>query len=120
MVAFLSSRSLCRPLSYQALPKKLLTQHIRRRATLAVANDGPLVNEYLGIQYEHTDHHHHHQNIAATAVPLREEFWRNIPVYENVSAKDFLSHRWSVSEILCHLRIMLPLSLQPSCIVDGD
>lgn len=31
--------------------------------------------------------------------PRRDEFWRNVPRYESVSATNFLSHRWSVSMI---------------------
>jgi hypothetical protein len=27
----------------------------------------------------------------------QDEFWRNVPIWANVSAKDFLSYRWSVS-----------------------
>ncbi|KAK4189724.1 putative L-lysine 2,3-aminomutase [Podospora australis] len=27
----------------------------------------------------------------------RDEFWRKVPVWENISAKDFLSYRWSVA-----------------------
>ncbi|KAK0672906.1 hypothetical protein QBC41DRAFT_7820 [Cercophora samala] len=35
---------------------------------------------------------------VATALPQhRDEFWREVPVWENVSAKDFLSYRWSVA-----------------------
>lgn len=29
--------------------------------------------------------------------PLRDEFWRRVPAYENVSSGDFLSYRWGVS-----------------------
>ncbi|ROW18175.1 hypothetical protein VPNG_00041 [Cytospora leucostoma] len=28
--------------------------------------------------------------------PWREEFWRRVPVYENVSTRDFISYRWSI------------------------
>lgn len=35
---------------------------------------------------------------VATAVSQnRDEFWRKVPLWENVSAGDFLSYRWSVS-----------------------
>ena len=27
----------------------------------------------------------------------RDEFWRKVPVWRNISAKEFLSHSWSVS-----------------------
>lgn len=30
--------------------------------------------------------------------PSQDEFWRKVPIWENVSAQDFLSYRWSVSE----------------------
>lgn len=29
----------------------------------------------------------------------RDEFWRKIPVWADVTAKDFLSYRWSVSDM---------------------
>ncbi|KAK7744938.1 hypothetical protein SLS53_003171 [Cytospora paraplurivora] len=28
--------------------------------------------------------------------PWREEFWRRVPVYENVATRDFISYRWSI------------------------
>lgn len=35
---------------------------------------------------------------VATAVPQnQDEFWRKVPVWSNVSAKEFLSYSWSVS-----------------------
>ncbi|KAK4173052.1 putative L-lysine 2,3-aminomutase [Triangularia setosa] len=35
---------------------------------------------------------------VATAFPQdRDEFWREVPVWENVSAQDFLSYRWSIA-----------------------
>lgn len=37
---------------------------------------------------------------VSTAVSWGEEFWRNVPVYRDVSSKEFLSYRWSVSDIL--------------------
>ena len=33
----------------------------------------------------------------AVQVPEREEFWRKIPLWQDASANDFLSYRWSVS-----------------------
>lgn len=40
---------------------------------------------------------------VTTAMPQnRDEFWRKVPVWENVSAGDFLSYRWSVSLAYCH------------------
>lgn len=36
---------------------------------------------------------------VATAVSWGEEFWRKVPVYSNVSSKEFLSYRWSVSDV---------------------
>lgn len=29
----------------------------------------------------------------------RDEFWRKVPIWENVSAADFLSYRWGVSSV---------------------
>lgn len=37
---------------------------------------------------------HHPVTIKGSA---REEFWRVVPTFQNVTAKDFLSYRWSVS-----------------------
>ncbi|KAK3337459.1 hypothetical protein B0T19DRAFT_73509 [Cercophora scortea] len=35
---------------------------------------------------------------ASPSIPRdRDEFWRKVPVWENVSAADFLSYRWSVA-----------------------
>ncbi|KAK3330414.1 hypothetical protein B0H66DRAFT_61239 [Apodospora peruviana] len=35
---------------------------------------------------------------AATTIPRdREEFWRKVPVWEKVSAEEFLSYRWSIA-----------------------
>jgi lysine 2,3-aminomutase len=34
---------------------------------------------------------------VATAMSNHDEFWRKVPLWENVSAADFLSYRWSVS-----------------------
>ena len=31
--------------------------------------------------------------------PKKDEFWRKVPVWQNLSADDFLSYRWSVSFI---------------------
>ena len=44
------------------------------------------------------------ENILATPVTFeiqrdRDEFWRKVPVWADVTAKDFLSYRWSVSEM---------------------
>lgn len=36
---------------------------------------------------------------VSTAVSWGEEFWRKVPVYSNVSSKEFLSYRWSVSDV---------------------
>jgi lysine 2,3-aminomutase len=39
---------------------------------------------------------------VTTIIPQnRDEFWRKVPVWENVSAGDFLSYRWSVSLAYC-------------------
>lgn len=32
--------------------------------------------------------------------PGVDEYWRRIPVWENVAVHDFLSYRWSVSDII--------------------
>ncbi|KAK3311241.1 uncharacterized protein B0T15DRAFT_387577 [Chaetomium strumarium] len=44
---------------------------------------------------------------ASTARPVvsalpydRDEFWRRVPVWENISAKDFLSYRWNLYSFL--------------------
>ena len=29
----------------------------------------------------------------------RDEFWRKVPIWADVTAKDFLSYRWSVSDM---------------------
>lgn len=34
---------------------------------------------------------------VAAAMLQGDEFWRRVPLWENVSAADFLSYRWSVS-----------------------
>ena len=34
--------------------------------------------------------------ISPLAGSGKEEFWRKVPIWENVSAADFLSYRWSV------------------------
>ena len=40
-------------------------------------------------------------NPVASAIPRnRDEFWRKVPVWQDVSAADFLSYRWSVSQLL--------------------
>lgn len=36
---------------------------------------------------------------VSTAVSWGEEFWRKVPVYSNVSSEEFLSYRWSVSDV---------------------
>lgn len=42
------------------------------------------------VQETHFDRH-------GPNAPRRDEFWRRVPAYENVSTGDFLSYRWSVS-----------------------
>lgn len=37
-----------------------------------------------------------HLPVAAQG-PERDEFWRRIPIWQDVSANEFLSYRWSVS-----------------------
>lgn len=38
---------------------------------------------------------------VVSAIPRnRDEFWRKVPVWQDVSATDFLSYRWSVSQRL--------------------
>jgi lysine 2,3-aminomutase len=37
---------------------------------------------------------------VATTLPHHEEFWRKVPLWRDVSTKEFLSSRWSVS-LLC-------------------
>ncbi|GAB1311310.1 L-lysine 2,3-aminomutase [Madurella fahalii] len=34
---------------------------------------------------------------VVTGMPQGDEFWRKVPLWENVSAADFLSYRWSVA-----------------------
>lgn len=36
---------------------------------------------------------------VSTSVSWGEEFWRNIPVYSDVTSQEFLSYRWSVSKV---------------------
>lgn len=44
-------------------------------------------------------------HLASVALPKsRDEFWRKVAIWENVSADDFLSYRWSVS---CSLFLLL-------------
>ncbi|KAK0612993.1 hypothetical protein B0T17DRAFT_511350 [Bombardia bombarda] len=51
-----------------------------------------------------TKHHHVSQEQDAAVRPVlaevtknRDEFWRKVPVWKDVSANDFLSYRWSVA-----------------------
>lgn len=44
------------------------------------------------------------ENVLANPVSFeiqsgRDEFWRKVPYWADVTAKDFLSYRWSVSEM---------------------
>lgn len=34
---------------------------------------------------------------TAAVLRDRDDFWRRVPIWQNVSAEDFLSYRWSVS-----------------------
>ncbi|KAK0737590.1 hypothetical protein B0T21DRAFT_286295 [Apiosordaria backusii] len=46
---------------------------------------------------------------VATAFPQdRDEFWREVPVWQNVSAQDFLSYRWSVTKLFKFLQAVVP------------
>lgn len=40
---------------------------------------------------------------VAVAMPQGDEFWRKVPLWENVSSADFLSYRWSVSLASFHI-----------------
>lgn len=52
---------------------------------------------------------------VSTAVSWGEEFWREVPVYSNVSSKEFLSYRWSVSDVPStsnpFISIFLPIAI---------
>lgn len=41
---------------------------------------------------------------AATAIEhTHDEFWRKVPLWEDVSVREFISYRWSVSPSCCCL-----------------
>lgn len=64
-----------------------VTRHISQSATVAaVAHD---------IQPAQTPFAQH--GSVAPATQRGEEFWRRVPVFENVAGSEFLSYKWSVS-----------------------
>lgn len=59
---------------------------------------------------------------ALTAKKRGEEFWRRVPIYENVASNDFLSYKWSVSNgqasSSCSNRVLL-VAIQIANTVQG-
>lgn len=49
------------------------------------------------VDLPHTNSEQNPPYPVATKNPAREEFWRKVPTYRDVTTKDFLSYRWSVS-----------------------
>lgn len=75
----MSGRAISRQLARSAVARIPSLQLKRGAASAAVAQIAPQFDGPL-------DQH-----------PWREEFWRRVPVYENVATRDFISYRWSVS-----------------------
>ncbi|KUI67951.1 L-lysine 2,3-aminomutase [Cytospora mali] len=76
-------------LSHRALTRISSSQPKRGAAVLAETQ-----NAIHGQQLGHTAFKFHHP--VATANLWPEEFWRSIPVYENVPAEKFTSYRWGL------------------------
>lgn len=87
------SRALRRSLPHQKL---LLPQQRGLATQVDDKTAGPgheqSVHGFLKNAYFNTHHP------VSTAVSWGEEFWRNVPVYRDVSSKEFLSYSWSVSD----------------------
>ncbi|KUI60045.1 L-lysine 2,3-aminomutase [Cytospora mali] len=76
-------------LSHRAITRISSSQPKRGAAVLAETQ-----NALHGQQLDHTAFKFHHP--VATANLWPEEFWRSIPVYENVPAEQFISYRWGI------------------------
>lgn len=89
----LLSRALRRSLPHQ----KLLLPQQRGLATQVddkTAGPGHEQSAHGFLKNAYFNTHHP----VSTAVSWGEEFWRNVPVYRDVSSKEFLSYSWSVSD----------------------
>lgn len=89
------SRALKRCLPRQQLPlpqQRGLAAHVDEMKTTSGKGEHPAY-EYLKNKTSNTHHP------VSAAVSWGEEFWRKVPAYSNVSSKEFLSYRWSVSDV---------------------
>jgi len=96
MSPFLRLRAAKRPLLWAMPPSSLrVTRGIATlpRFTQAAAVEATVQKETVidnSFPYEAPPVAHE------TALSNNDEFWRKVPVWENTSAQEFLSYRWSV------------------------
>lgn len=110
-----ASRAMLSRALKRSLPRRQLL--LPRQRGLATHIDDKTTSQggedpaHESFQYEKFNTHHP----VSTAISWGEEFWRKVPVYSNVSSKEFLSYRWSVSDVPsapCRLNsIYLPITV---------
>lgn len=79
----------------QSTRRSLAYQTTGGAAALASPSDPTNPKDVQDQQVAQSFHGQH--SSAATSLPWRDEFWRRVSVYKDVSARCFLSYQWSVS-----------------------
>lgn len=93
------TRAVRRPLSRWALTSISSSQPKRGAAVLAGLQSTPMDDGSHGQQQLVHNPFASHYHPVATPMLWRDEFWRRVPVFKDVSAGEFISYRWSVSPL---------------------